>query len=224
MRILLVEDDKSLSRAVAAILTKNNYSVDTLDNGLDAVEYAMTGVYNAIIMDIMMPKMDGITALKTIRNRNMDVPVLLLTAKNEVEDKVTGLDNGANDYLTKPFDARELLARIRVLTRGKSQIDCEIRLGNLTLNTNTFEIYTNHGRYQLANKEYQMLEMFMQNVNMVISADQIMDRIWGYDSESDVTSVWTYISGIRKKLEQIQADYTIATKRNIGYFLKRVKE
>lgn len=223
MRILLVEDDTSLSRAVSTILQKNNYTVDWVGNGLDAVEYVKAGIYDAIIMDIMMPKMDGVTALKHIRNDGNDVPVLLLTAKTEIEDKVTGLDMGANDYLTKPFDSRELLARLRVITRGTKQKDYELKLGNMTLNTNTCELSTMAGSYTLTNKEYQMLEMFMKNEGKIISAEQLMDHIWSMDSDSDITTVWTYISYIRRKLEALQADYSIATKRNIGYYLTKRK-
>ena len=223
MRILLVEDDTSLSRAVSTILQKNNYTVDWVGNGLDAVEYVKAGIYDAVIMDIMMPKMDGVTALKHIRNDGNDVPVLLLTAKTEIEDKVTGLDMGANDYLTKPFDSRELLARLRVITRGTKQKDYELKLGNMTLNTNTCELSTMAGSYMLTNKEYQMLEMFMKNEGKIISAEQFMEHIWSMDSDSDITTVWTYISYIRRKLEALQADYSIATKRNIGYYLTKRK-
>ncbi len=223
MRILLVEDDTSLSRAVSTILQKNNYTVDLVGNGLDSVEYVKVGIYDAVIMDIMMPKMDGVTALKHIRNDGNDVPVLLLTAKTEIEDKVTGLDMGANDYLTKPFDSRELLARLRVITRGTKQKDYELKLGNMTLNTNTCELFTMAGSYTLTNKEYQMLEMFMKNEGKIISAEQFMEHIWSMDSDSDITTVWTYISYIRRKLEALQADYSIATKRNIGYYLTKRK-
>ncbi len=223
MRILLVEDDTSLSRAVSTILQKNNYTVDLVGNGLDSVEYVKAGIYDAVIMDIMMPKMDGVTALKHIRNDGNDVPVLLLTAKTEIEDKVTGLDMGANDYLTKPFDSRELLARLRVITRGTKQKDYELKLGNMTLNTNTCELFTMAGSYTLTNKEYQMLEMFMKNEGKIISAEQFMEHIWSMDSDSDITTVWTYISYIRRKLEALQADYSIATKRNIGYYLTKRK-
>lgn len=223
MRILLVEDDTSLSRAVSTILQKNNYTVDWVGNGLDAVEYVKADIYDAVIMDIMMPKMDGVTALKHIRNDGNDVPVLLLTAKTEIEDKVTGLDMGANDYLTKPFDSRELLARLRVITRGTKQKDYELKLGNMTLNTNTCELSTMAGSYTLTNKEYQMLEMFMKNEGKIISAEQFMEHIWSMDSDSDITTVWTYISYIRRKLESLQADYSIATKRNIGYYLTKRK-
>lgn len=219
MKILLVEDDKSLSRAVAAILQKNNYSVDAVGNGKEALEYLEAGLYDAVIMDVMMPVMDGITALKILRSKNNNIPVILLTAKTEIEDKVEGLDTGANDYITKPFDSRELLARLRVITRSENQHDSIIRLGNITLNTNTCELASANGVYCLANKEYQMMEMFMRNVNQVISAEQFMERIWEADSDSYLSTVWTYISYLRRKLETLEADCSIATRRNMGYCL-----
>ena len=163
MRILLVEDDRSLSRAVSTILQKNNYSVDCVENGQIALDYLEEDIYDAVIMDIMMPVMDGITALKNLRKRGSNIPVLMLTAKTEIDDKVEGLDNGANDYLTKPFDTRELLARIRVLTRSEKQQDNIITLGNISLNTTTCELSSPSGSFLLTNKEYQMMLMFMNN-------------------------------------------------------------
>lgn len=223
MRILLVEDDISLSRALATILQKNNYSVDTVGNGVDALAYLADGLYDGVIMDIMMPKMDGITVLKKLRDNNNNIPVLILTAKTEIEDKVEGLDMGANDYITKPFDSRELLARLRVVTRSERQHDSIIKLGNITLNTNTYELASPKGVYLLTNKEYQMMEMFMRNVGQIISAEQFMEKIWDIDSDSELSTVWTYISYLRRKLETLEAEYSIATRRNIGYYLKSNK-
>ena len=173
MRILLVEDDRSLSRAVSTILQKNNYSVDCVENGQIALDYLEEDIYDAVIMDIMMPVMDGITALKNLRKRGSNIPVLMLTAKTEIDDKVEGLDNGANDYLTKPFDTRELLARIRVLTRSEKQQDNIITLGNISLNTTTCELSSPSGSFLLTNKEYQMMLMFMNNKTQVISAEHL---------------------------------------------------
>ena len=209
MRILLVEDDRSLSRAVSTILQKNNYSVDCVENGQTALDYLEKDIYDAVIMDIMMPVMDGITALKNLRKRGSNIPVLMLTAKTEIDDKVEGLDNGANDYLTKPFDTRELLARIRVLT-----------LGNISLNTTTCELSSPSGSFLLTNKEYQMMLMFMNNKTQVISAEHFMEKIWDSESDSDISTVWTYISYLRRKLEALKSDYSIATRRNMGYYLK----
>ena len=210
MRILLVEDDRSLSRAVSTILQKNNYTVDCVDNGQLALDYLEQDIYDMVIMDIMMPVMDGITALKNLRKRGSNIPVLMLTAKTEIDDKVEGLDNGANDYLTKPFDTRELLARIRVLTRSEKQQDNVITLGNISLNTTTCELSSPSGSFLLTNKEYQMMLMFMNNKTQVISAE----------SDSDISTVWTYISYLRRKLEVLKSDYSIATRRNMGYYLK----
>lgn len=177
MRILLVEDDRSLSRAVSTILQKNNYSVDCVENGQMALDYLEEDIYDAVIMDIMMPVMDGITALKNLRKCGSNIPVLMLTAKTEIDDKVEGLDNGANDYLTKPFDTRELLARIRVLTRSEKQQDNVITLGNISLNTTTCELSSPSGSFLLTNKEYQMMLMFMNNKTQVTSAEHFMEKI-----------------------------------------------
>ena len=220
MRILLVEDDRSLSRAVSTILQKNNYSVDCVNNGQLALDYLEQDIYDAVIMDIMMPVMDGITALKNLRKRGNNIPVLMLTAKTEIDDKVEGLDNGANDYLTKPFDTRELLARLRVLTRNERQHDSVMTLGNITLNTSTCELSSATDSFLLTNKEYQMMLMFMNNKDQVISAEQFMEKIWDSDSDSDISTVWSYISYLRRKLEALGSEYSIATRRNMGYYLK----
>ena len=220
MRILLVEDDRSLSRAVSTILQKNNYSDDCVNNGQLALDYLEQDIYDAVIMDIMMPVMDGITALKNLRKRGNNIPVLMLTAKTEIDDKVEGLDNGANDYLTKPFDTRELLARLRVLTRNERQHDSVMTLGNITLNTSTCELSSATDSFLLTNKEYQMMLMFMNNKDHVISAEHFMEKIWDIESDSDISTVWTYISYLRRKLEALKSDYSIATRRNMGYYLK----
>jgi len=220
MRILLVEDDRSLSRAVSTILQKNNYSVDCVNNGQLALDYLEQDIYDAVIMDIMMPVMDGITALKNLRKRGNNIPVLMLTAKTEIDDKVEGLDNGANDYLTKPFDTRELLARLRVLTRNERQHDSVMTLGNITLNTSTCELSSATDSFLLTNKEYQMMLMFMNNKDQVISAEHFMEKIWDSESDSDISTVWSYISYLRRKLEALGSEYSIATRRNMGYYLK----
>jgi len=220
MRILLVEDDRSLSRAVSTILQKNNYSVDCVNNGQLALDYLEQDIYDAVIMDIMMPVMDGITALKNLRKRGNNIPVLMLTAKTVIDDKVEGLDNGANDYLTKPFDTRELLARLRVLTRNERQHDSVMTLGNITLNTSTCELSSATDSFLLTNKEYQMMLMFMNNKDQVISAEHFMEKIWDSDSDSDISTVWSYISYLRRKLEALGSEYSIATRRNMGYYLK----
>lgn len=224
MKILLAEDERSLSKAVKAILTKNNYSVDTVYDGEEAVLYALASEYDLIIMDIMMPKKDGILALKELRSKGRNVPVLMLTARSEIDDKVEGLDSGANDYMTKPFAAKELLARIRVLTRqNSSSNDNILRFGNLTLDRGSFELSSPKGRYRLAGKEFQMMEMLMMNHGILISTERFMDKIWGLDSEADISTAWTYISFLRKKLAALGADVRIKAIRNAGYTLEEIK-
>ena len=218
MRLLLAEDEKSLSRAVKAILEKNNFSVDAVYDGAEALEYLESGNYDGVIMDVMMPKMDGITALKKLRAAGNMVPVLVLTAKSEIDDKVEGLDSGANDYLTKPFDTKELLARIRAMTRSANaniHADSSMHVGNITL-----ELSSPSGSYKLANKEYQMMEMMMANPKQLISTERFMEKIWGYDSEAEINVVWVYISYLRKKLEALNADIQIKATRNAGYSLE----
>ncbi|MBQ8227484.1 MAG: response regulator transcription factor [Clostridia bacterium] len=221
MRLLLAEDEKSLSKALSTILEKNNYSVDTVFDGEEAMDYLLTGKYDGIILDIMMPKIDGIEVLKALRKSGNTVPVLLLTAKAEVDDKVFGLDSGANDYLTKPFNVKELLARIRAMTRQQtSQTDSHLKVGNITLNCATFELSSASGKFRLANKEFQMMELLMRNPRNLISTDSFMERIWGYDSNAEISVVWVYISYLRKKLTALNADVEIKASRNSGYFLE----
>ena len=224
MRLLLAEDEAALSKALKAILERNNYSVDAVYDGQEALEYLKSDNYDGVILDIMMPKIDGITVLRTIREQGNLVPVLLLTAKSEVDDKVIGLDAGANDYLTKPFNSRELLARIRAMTRTQTaQADSMLRAGNVTLNLATYELSTASGSYRLANKEFQMMEMLMRNPGNLIATERFMEKIWGYDSEAEINVVWVYISYLRKKLNALGADVKINVKRNAGYMLAEPK-
>ena len=224
MRLLLAEDEKSLARAVSAILEKNNFSVDVVHDGADALDWLRAGNYDGAVLDIMMPKMDGITVLKTIRAEGNMLPVLLLTAKSEIDDKVEGLDSGANDYLTKPFAARELLARIRAMTRTPTaQPSSVLQFGNLTLDRATFELKSPSGSYRLANKEFQMLETLMANPKTLVSTERFMEKIWGYDAEAEINVVWVYISYLRKKLAALNANVQIRATRNAGYSLE-VKE
>ncbi len=221
MRILLAEDEKTLSKVLVKILMKNNYSVDPVYDGEDALYYALNQNYDLVILDIMMPKKDGITVLKEIRNAQNPVPVLLLTAKAEVEDKVLGLDSGADDYLSKPFDTRELLARIRVLTRNKAEVDHKITIGNITLDKTTCEVSSPSASFRLTNKEFKMLEYFMTNPNKILSANQIIEKVWDFESETESNTVWVYISYLRKKLSAMNANITIKATRNIGYYLEK---
>ena len=220
MRILLAEDEKALARAVAKIFEKNNYSVDVVYNGEDALDYIEAGNYDAAVLDIMMPKMDGITVLKKVREAGNQLPILMLTAKAEIDDKVLGLDSGANDYLAKPFDSRELLARVRSITRTRAEVDSKLTMGNITLDRASYELSSPTGKFKLANKEYQMMELFLSNPHHLISADRFMEKIWGYDSDAEINVVWVYISYLRKKLTALKANVQIKASRNAGYSLE----
>lgn len=224
MKLLLAEDERSLSRALVTILEKNHYSVDPVFDGEEAMEYLELGGYDGVILDIMMPKADGITVLKKMRAAGDATPVLLLTAKSQVDDKVEGLDSGANDYLTKPFETKELLARIRAMTRNVSgQMDVLLQMGNLTLNQASFELRAPGGAFRLAGKEFQMMELLMSNPGNLISTERFLERVWGYDSEAEMNVVWVYISYLRKKLEAIRANVRIRAVRNGGYYLEEIK-
>jgi len=222
MKILLAEDERSLSRALVKILEKNNYNADAVYNGEDALTYLQSGNYDAAILDIMMPKMDGITVLKKLRANGNTIPIIMLTAKSEIDDKVLGLDSGANDYLTKPFDTEELLARIRVITRTQAATDSRICFGNITLDRASFELSSPFGSFRLANKEFQMMELLMSNPHHLFSTEKLMERIWGYDSDAEINVVWVYISYLRKKLTALQANIQIKATRNAGYSLEEL--
>ncbi len=224
MRLLLAEDEKALSKALTAILERNHYSVDAVYDGEEALAYLQSNTYDAVILDIMMPKKDGIEVLKELRKAQNNIPVLLLTAKAEIDDKVLGLDAGANDYLTKPFHTRELLARIRAMTRvNTSQMNSLMQMGNITLNQATLELSSNYGSVRLANKEFQMMEMLMSNPHNLIPTERFMEKIWGYDSEAELNVVWVYISYLRKKLLALHANIQIKATRNAGYSLEEIQ-
>lgn len=221
MRLLLAEDEKELSNALVAILKHNNYSVDAVYNGVDALEYALAGEYDGVILDIMMPKMDGLTVLARLREKGLSVPVLLLTAKSEVDDRIAGLDTGADDYLTKPFAMGELLARIRAMSRRKSEFAPNVLTqGNIRLNRANYELSCGESSFRLGNKEYQLLELLMSNPGRLISTEQFMERIWGCDSEAEINVVWVYISYLRKKLAALGATVEIRATRGVGYTLE----
>ncbi len=224
MRLLLAEDERDLSKALCAILKHNNYSVDPVYDGQDALDYALSENYDGVILDIMMPKLSGIEVLEELRKRGIDTPVLMLTAKAEIDDKILGLDKGADDYLAKPFDMGELLARIRAVTRRKSEFTPNmLKIGNLTLNKETFELTSDQSSIRLGNKEFQMLELLMNNPNRLISTEQFMERIWGYETEAEINVVWVYISYLRKKLSKLGANLEIKATRGIGYTLEEIE-
>ncbi len=221
MRLLLCEDEKELSNALVKILKYHHYAVDAVYDGEEALGYLEAENYDAVILDIMMPKIDGLSVLKNIREKGNFVPVLLLTAKTQVDDKVMGLDLGANDYLTKPFDMKELLARIRSITRNSTDSATSVlSAGNVNLNRKTFELYTEKNALKLAGKEFQILEMLMINKGHVISTERFFEKVWGYDSEAEINVVWVYISYLRKKLALLDANVKIKAMRNTGYSLE----
>ena len=224
MRLLLAEDERELSNALCAILKHNNYSVDAVYDGADAYAYGRTGDYDGIVLDIMMPKLNGIEVLKRLREEGVSSPVLILTAKSETDDKITGLDAGADDYLTKPFSMGELLARIRAMTRRKADFAPNLlSFGSITLSRETFDLTGPAGTIRLSSKEFQMLEMMMMNKRQLISTERFMEKIWGYDSEAEINVVWVYISYLRKKLAQVGADVEIKATRGVGYSLEDKK-
>lgn len=221
MKLLLAEDERSLSKALTAILEHNGYTVDAVYDGVEALEYLEMGEYDGLILDIMMPRMDGMTALQKIREQGNQIPILMLTAKSEVDDKVAGLDNGANDYLTKPFASKELLARIRAMTRTQTvAVTSVLQFGNISLDQATKELASPSGEFHLANKGFQVMELLMSNPKNVIPTERIMERVWGYDSNAELNVVWAYISYLRKKLTALHADIQIKATRNTGYSLE----
>ena len=223
MRLLLAEDEKELSNALTAILKHSNYSVDAVYNGEDALNYGLCENYDGIILDIMMPKMNGIDVLKHLRRNGIHTPVLLLTAKSEINDKIMGLDSGADDYLTKPFAMGELLARIRAMTRRKAEYaPANLEFGNIALSRTSFELSGPNGIQRLGSKEFQMLELLMTNHGMLISTERFMEKIWGYDSDAELSVVWVYISYLRKKLSGVGANVEIHASRGLGYSLEEV--
>lgn len=220
MRLLFAEDEVELSDAVVAVLKHNNYSVDAVYNGQDAYDYLSVQEYDGAILDIMMPGLDGVEVVKRIRKEGNQVPVIFLTAKSELDDRVLGLDAGADDYLTKPFAMKELLARIRSITRRVGEVTGNtLQFGDLSLDANTYILSCGKQSISLPNKEFQMLEMMMRNPSQILSQDQFMDRIWGLDSETDLSVVWVNISYLRKKIAKLESKVSIKVTRNVGYSL-----
>ena len=221
MRLLLAEDEKELAKALTVILKHNNYSVDTVHDGEDALCYLQNGDYDGAILDIMMPKLDGLSVLRRIREEGNCIPVLILTAKSEIDDRVEGLDAGADDYLTKPFAINELLARIRAMLRRRTEnVDTVLSFGDITLEPSSSMLSCGEERVRLTNKEFQMLDMLMRNPSHLIPTERFMEKIWGFDSESEINVVWVYISYLRKKLTGIGANVSIRAHRNSGYSLE----
>ena len=220
MKILLVEDDRELSNVITKALSIDKYNVDNAYDGIEALDFLEISKYDLVIMDIMMPRLNGYETLKEIRRRKNNIPVMMLTAKSLVDDKVLSLDAGADDYLTKPFQLKELLARIRALLRRKGTDLQDYEYNDISLDQNTYEVKCNGKSVRLTSKEYQLLELFIRNPKNYFSADDILLRVWKYDSEVDVSVIWVFISQIRKHLASIGSNTTIKASRGIGYHLE----
>lgn len=223
MKLLLVEDEKDLSDAIVRLLKHSGFTADTAFDGVEALEYLDAETYDGVILDIMLPKLDGISVVKTLRARGNNVPVLMLTAKAEIDDRVLGLNSGADDYLTKPFAMKELIARIRALTRRRNVEVSTYKCGNVSISPDTYELMTDNGSVRLTRKEYQMLELLMINPNVYISTEKFMERVWDYNSDAEINVVWVFISTLRKKLKAVGANVDLKAARGIGYKLEEVK-
>ncbi len=224
MKLLYAEDERSLSEAVADILTYHKYLVDAVYNGEDAFEYAVTGDYDGIILDIMMPKRDGIEVLSALRKHGCKTPVLLLTAKTQIDDRIRGLDAGADDYLPKPFDMGELLARIRAMLRRREEFHPDLlRFGDLSLNIQSGTLSCKGTEFVLPKQEYRLMEQLMMNHSIFLSTEDLLIKAWGSETETDMNSVWLYISYLRKRLTAMNSAVEIVSRRNIGYRLEVVQ-
>lgn len=223
MKLLYAEDEKSMSEAVVDILTFHKYIVDAVYDGEEALNYALAESYDGIILDIMMPKKDGFEVLKTLRQKSINTPVLLLTAKAEVEDRIAGLDMGADDYLPKPFAMGEFLARVRAMLRRKETFTPDIlKCGNISLNMQSYELSNGKQAFVLPKLEYQLMEIFMLNRGIYLSSESLLVKVWGYDTDAELGTVWVYISYLRKRLAALDANVAITAKRNVGYTLEVV--
>ena len=221
MNILIVDDEKQLVSAVKTILKQNNYSVDGAYDGEEGLDFATSGIYDLIILDIMMPKIDGLTLLKILRSKKIDTPILLLTARSEVNDKIVGLNLGADDYLTKPFNTEELLARIKALLRRKDNFTGNLlSFNDIVLDRDTFKVSCKDSSMALGKKEFQILELLMLSNNKTIDKERIIEKIWGFDSEAEYNTVEVYVSFLRKKLLAIGSKMQIKSIRGIGYILE----
>lgn len=221
MRLLYAEDEAAMSEAVVDILTYHKYSVDAVYDGEQALHYALSEAYDGIILDIMMPGMSGLEVLQALRRRGNTTPILLLTAKAEIEDRIQGLDMGADDYLPKPFAMGELLARVRAMLRRKDQFTPDIlKCGNISLNMQSYELSGNGQTFALPKLEYQLMELLMLNQGIYLSSEDLLVKVWGYDTEAELGTVWVYISYLRKRLAALNANVAIRAKRNVGYTLE----
>ena len=221
VRILIAEDELPIAKALKAVLERAKYTVDLVHNGPDALDYITAVHYDALVLDIMMPGLDGLEVLRRARAAGVDTPALFLTAKSEVDDRVAGLDAGADDYLPKPFATAEFLARVRALTRRRGGYSpALLTLGNTALDTAGYTLSVGQAQERLGNKEFQLMELFMRAPRQVFSTERLMERVWGLDSEAEMDVVWTYIGFLRKKLKTLGSDVEIRTIRGVGYTLE----
>lgn len=222
MKLLLIEDEIELSEALVQILTNNKYTVDAVYDGEDGLSYGLTDIYDVIILDIMLPKLDGLSVLKELRKEGILTPIIMLTAKTQIEDRVLGLDLGADDYLSKPFASEELLARLRSITRRKGNVINEniLSYGDIRLNINTYDLDANDESIRLTLKEFEIIKYFMERPKCVVSKDDLITKLWGFDSEVEYNNIEVYISFIRKKLAYLKSKVNIVTIRGVGYRLE----
>lgn len=224
MRLLIVEDDPRLLKTLLHIFENNKFSVDGVDNGDDALNYAMSQEYDGLVLDIMMPGMDGIEVIRRLRANGISTPALFLTARTEVSQRVEGLDAGADDYLPKPFATTELLARVRAMLRRKDNFVPELlKVGELTLNQSTYQLSFGSKEVNLSGKEFQLAEMLMNRPGVVVSTEQFMTHVWGWEAEVDTSVVWVHISNLRKKIDSLGAPVKVRFIRGVGYVLEEDK-
>ncbi len=226
MRVLIIEDEYSLADALREILKKEKFTVDIATDGQKGLDQALTDIYDAIVLDVMLPSLNGFQILNELRHEGIETPVLMLTAKSEIDDKVRGLDCGADDYMTKPFQAKELLARLRAITRRKGEIESNIlSFGDLQLNTSIGEIHckTTGKSMKLGLKEFQLLEFMLKNKAQIITKEQIIEKLWGLDSDSEYNNAEVYVSFTRKKIKFIGSKVVIKAVRGLGYTLEEAK-
>jgi len=223
-KILIIEDEISIAELEKDYLEISGFKVNICNDGIEGLKEALECDQDLIILDVMLPGIDGFEVLKKVRESGNNIPILMLSAKSDVDDRVEGLNSGANDYLPKPFDTRELIARIRCITRSKTETETKLTVGNISLDRNSFELSSPAGSFRLSNKEFQLMEYLMASPKRVIPTEWLLERIWGLDSEADVNIVWVYISYLRKKLKALNGDIQIKATRNVGYHLETVND
>ena len=224
MKLLIAEDEIDLAEALAAFFEKNQFTVDTVHNGADALDYAVEGEYDALILDVMMPKLNGIEVLKRLRDKGVKTPIMMLTAKAQKDDRIEGFDAGADDYLPKPFAPDELLSRVRALLRRSGDFKPTVlSYGDLRLDSSTGMLECGMEGIRLSGREFQLMELFMRSPRVILSVERIMERVWGWDSEAEINVVWVHISNLRKKLKAIGSEVSIKANRGMGYVLEESK-